>query len=223
MFIGHWAPALAAATMRNAPPLGTLFVAGQLVDIGFMTLTIVGIEHARIVPGMTVMNPLDLYHMPWTHSLAGTVVWAAAFGVIVGYFCGHRRAGWIAAGVVLSHWFLDLLVHRPDLTLFGSPPKLGLGLWNHPWIAMPLELALVIGGWWLMARRRRHPKLSPLAALLLLLLGLQMFNWFGPQPRAGDSPAPLLALAAYGLCAAAAWWAERATRASGLAGIAPAR
>ena len=40
---------------------------------------------------------------------------------------------------------LDLLVHRPDLTLAGDPPKLGLGLWNIPLLEMPLEIALTLG------------------------------------------------------------------------------
>ena len=35
MFIGHYAPAMIAATHPKAPGLGTLFVAGQLIDFGF--------------------------------------------------------------------------------------------------------------------------------------------------------------------------------------------
>ena len=33
----------------------------------------------------------------------------------------------VGALVVVSHWFVDLLVHIPDLTLYGTPPKLGFG------------------------------------------------------------------------------------------------
>ena len=61
MFIGHWAPALAAAAVsRKSPGLGTLFVAAQLVDWGFFALAWAGIEHVRIIPGHTAMNPMDL-------------------------------------------------------------------------------------------------------------------------------------------------------------------
>ena len=57
MFIGHWAPALlAAAASPRAPKLGTLFVAGQLVDWAFFAFTIVGVEKMRITPGITAMN-----------------------------------------------------------------------------------------------------------------------------------------------------------------------
>ena len=64
MFIGHYAPALAAAARPSAAGLGTLFVAAQLVDIGFAVLLIPGIEAMRIVPGITAMNPMDLHHRP---------------------------------------------------------------------------------------------------------------------------------------------------------------
>jgi len=30
------------------------------------------------------------------------------------------RTGWIVAAAVFSHWILDLVVHRPDLTLYDS-------------------------------------------------------------------------------------------------------
>lgn len=57
MFIGHFAPALAArAASPESPRLGTLFLAGQLVDWAFFTFAIFGIERLRIVPGITVMN-----------------------------------------------------------------------------------------------------------------------------------------------------------------------
>lgn len=157
MFVGHFAPALVAAARPRAAGLGTLFIAAQIVDIGFAALLIPGIEAMRIVPGITAMNPMDLYHMPYTHSLLGTLLWAALFGALVG-FATRRRAAALGAGlVVLSHWPLDLIVHIPDLTLFGAPPKLGLGLWNHPLIEMPLEIALTGGALLYYAARTRAP------------------------------------------------------------------
>jgi hypothetical protein len=50
MFIGHFAPAMVAATHPKAPGLGTLFVAGQLLDFGFFGLALAGIEKFRITP-----------------------------------------------------------------------------------------------------------------------------------------------------------------------------
>src|SRR3546814_14274835 len=46
----------------------------------------------RIVPGISAMNPMDLYHMPYTHSLLGAALWAAIFGLLVGFGTGRREA-----------------------------------------------------------------------------------------------------------------------------------
>lgn len=205
MFIGHWAPALALAARPKAPGLGTLFVAGQLVDWAFFGLLLTGTEAMRFRPGVSVMNPMDLYHMPYTHSLLGSAVFAAAFGALVLGLTKSRAAGGLAALVVLSHWFLDLLVHVPDLTLAGSPPKLGLGLWNHPAIEMPLELGLTFGALWLYVRRKRPAPLR-VGVLAAVLLALQAVNWFGPVEPEVTTGTSLLAFFAYGAATLAAWW-----------------
>ena len=137
MFVGHYSAALVAAAHPKAPRLGTLFVAAQLMDLGFFTFVLTGTEHMRLTPGFTVMNNMDLYDMPLTHSLLGAGGLALVFGIAVALWLRSRMAGAIAGTVVVSHWVLDLLVHAPDLTLAGSPPKLGLGLWNCPAIEMP--------------------------------------------------------------------------------------
>ncbi|MDZ3830235.1 MAG: hypothetical protein U0S50_00290 [Sphingopyxis sp.] len=210
MFIGHFAPALIVAARPNAAGLGTLFVAAQLVDIGFAALLVPGIEAMRIIPGFTAMNPMDLYHMPYTHSLLGTLLWAAGFGALVWGVTRHRAAAAGAALVVLSHWFVDLAVHAPDLTLFGAPPKLGLGLWNHPAIAMPLEFAFIGGALFYYAARTTAPTGNRRLWLLAGLLALaQTIDWFGPKEDAYSLAVPATMLSAYALLCAAAWWAGR--------------
>lgn len=219
MYIGHFAPALAAAAASpDAPRLGTLFVAAQLVDLVFFALLMLGVEDLRVVPGITAMNPLDLYHMPYTHSLAGTAVWGLALGAIVWRRSGVRAAGAWAAMVVLSHWLVDLLVHRPDLTLAGAPPKLGLSLWDYPLIAMPLELGLVGLAFWFYLRRTSGPLGPPLILLLVMLL-FQAVNWFAPQPTQYSLALPLTALISYAVLIALAHWVgttRRHRRAVGL-------
>ncbi len=212
MFVGHYSAAFVAAAHPKAPRLGTLFVAAQLIDFGFFGLLLTGAEKMRLTPGITVMNNMDLYDMPWTHSLLGATGWALGFGVIVWLWLRSREAAVITGAVVLSHWLLDLLVHRPDLTLAGQPPAMGLGLWNYPAIEMPLEIGLLFGSAWLFARATRG-KAWPLATLLVVLLGLQAFNWFAPQPTEVDASQSILGLFAYSLAAILAWWvARRRTR-----------
>ena len=208
MFIGHYAPALVAAARPSAAGLGTLFVTAQLVDIGFAVLLIPGIEAMRIVPGITAMNPMDLHHMPYTHSLLGAIIWAKIFGLLVWAVTRRKAAAIGAALVVLSHWFIDLVVHIPDLTLYGARPKLGLGLWNHPLVAMPLELLLIGAALAYYTHRTQTPsgniRLGILAGLLLLF---QTIDWFGPKERVYSLAIPATMLAAYALLAATAAWA----------------
>ena len=211
MFIGHWAPAMVAATHKNAPSLPVLFIAAQLVDWAFFLFLVFGVEAMRVTPGISVMNPMDLYHMPYTHSLLGSAVWAAGFSAVIFALSRNRNAAIIGALVVLSHWFLDLLVHVPDLTIAGGPPKLGFGLWNYPILEMPLELLLTFGALWFYAHKLK-PAARPLIALGAVMLALQVFNWFGPVEPAVTIGTSLLALAAFGLVTLAAWWAHRSAR-----------
>lgn len=208
MFIGHFAPALVAAARPQAAGLGTLFVAAQLVDIGFAALLIPEVEAMRIVPGITAMNPMDLYHMPYTHSLAGALLWSLLFGALVWITTRRRAAAIGAALVVVSHWFIDLLVHIPDLTLFGPPPKLGLGLWNHPAIAMPLEVALIGGALFYYKMRTQVPAGDIRFWILVALLALaQIIDWFGPKESVYSLAIPATMLGAYAVLALTAAWA----------------
>jgi membrane-bound metal-dependent hydrolase YbcI (DUF457 family) len=209
MFIGHFAPALIAAAQPRATRLGPMFAAAQLVDIAFAAFVLGGIESMRITPGITAMVPFDLYYMPYTHSLIGAVEWGLGLGALVYIITRRAKAAALIALVVVSHWFLDLLVHTKDLTLFGSPPKLGFGLWNYPLVAMPLEIGLIAGAFVYYLRRTRpksggNGRMGLLAGVLILF---QAINWFGPQESEMSSALPLTMLAAFTVLIGAAWWA----------------
>ncbi len=208
MFIGHFAPALVARGLtEEAPRLGTLFIAGQLVDWAFFTFAMVGIEDLRIVPGITAMNPMDLYHMPYSHSLLGTLVWALLFGLVVYMASRNTIAAAWGAVVVASHWLLDWLVHRPDLTLAGSGRKFGLGLWNMPLVEMPLEIGLVLLAFWFYARRTKGPVVPPLVLLAAMLM-FQAIDWFGPAPESAGFAMYATALFAFAVLTALAFWVQ---------------
>ncbi len=224
MFIGHFAPAFAAAAVSSERPrLGALFVAAQLVDWGFFTLALFNVEAMRIDPQASVMVPFDLHHMPYTHSLLGTAIWATALLAVVAIHYRSLRLGVLAGLVALSHWVLDFLVHVPDLTIDGTPPKLGLGLWNVPWVAIPLELGLVGGAFAFYLTRTRGPAGPPLVLGGVLML-FQLVNWLAPHPDAAGPFLYLQALLAFAiLTALAAWVGENRwfRRRSGLASFAP--
>jgi len=206
MFIGHWAPAFAAAALtKRAPKLGTLFIAAQLVDWGFFALASVGIEKMRVEPGATALVPFDLYHMPYTHSLLANALWALGFAMILMIIRRDIITALLGGAVVLSHWFVDLIVHRPDLTLAGGEARYGLGLWNHPSSAIALELALTIGAFLWYISRTKGPVMPPWI-LLSLLLVFQAINWFGPAPAEAGFALYISALASFGIAAWAAYW-----------------
>ena len=206
MFIGHWAPAfVAAAVTDESPKLGTLFVAAQLVDWAVMATMLTGVEKMRIVPGITAMNGMDLYHMPYTHSLVGTLAFGLVFAAIV--WIGRRNAvaaSW-ALFVVVSHWLLDLVVHRPDLTIAGGEQKLGWGLWNQPLVEMPLELGITVLAFVAYVRATKGP-VGPAAILLAVMLLFQAISWFGPEPTS-YSPLLFVPMAfAFAVITALAYW-----------------
>ncbi|MDB5706301.1 MAG: putative Membrane protein [Sphingomonas bacterium] len=216
MFIGHYSAAFVAATSPRAPRLGTLFVATQLIDLAFFSFLLLGVEHMRLVPHITAMNPMDLYDMPWTHSLVGALGWAAGFGLLIWLWRRSAAAALIGGAVVVSHWVIDLLVHRPDLTIAGSPPPLGLGLWNYPAIEVPLELIFAFGGLAFFVVRTRGTGAKawlPVAALGAVMAVAQGVNWLTAQPTGVIDPPPpslaIMGLAAYVVLALLAWWVSR--------------
>lgn len=141
MFIGHEAVALTAKRFAPRASLGTLVTAVQFLDLLWPIFLLLGIEHVRVDPGNTAFQPLDFYDYPYTHSLLFAVIWSVVFGVAYHFMRRDSGAAWISGGCVLSHWFLDAIVHRPDLPLYpGSSVRIGLGLWN----SMPATLIVEI-------------------------------------------------------------------------------
>jgi hypothetical protein len=130
MFVGHLAVGIAAKKVEPKIPLGVLVAASFGIDLIWPLLVLVGVEVVRVDPGNTAFTALDFESYPWTHSLTMAVVWGAVAAVLVRSLMKSARAGWIVGGVVVSHWVLDLITHRPDLPLWPGGTMVGLGLWN---------------------------------------------------------------------------------------------
>jgi hypothetical protein len=197
MFVGHYGVSFAAKKVAPSVSLAVLFLAVQLLDVGWSLLVLLGIEKVRIVPGITATNPLDLYYMPFTHSLLAAVLWsAAAFGV---YRLLVRESSMPAAavvgGAVFSHWVLDFVVHRPDLPLYDDSVKVGLGLWNVPAVAFGLEVALLFGGLWMYFRMGKSRR-AAFILFSLVMFAIQAYVFFGPPPSSPHAAA-VTALGSY--------------------------
>ena len=195
MVAGHFG--LAAGIKKIAPrlPLWSLLLASFFLDVVFIFFAAGGLE--KIIP-VDQANPNayggSLIHAYYTHSLVGALLISAIAGLFAGWRWG-KRGGYVIAGVVFSHWILDLLVHRPDLPIlpgnFGNLPLLGFGLWQYPAISAILELILVIGGTWFYyraamqaaevstnqeQRRRAMTSTIGVAVLLVLLLAANVLG-----------------------------------------------
>jgi len=213
MFLGHFALGLAAKRAAPAVSLGTLFLAVQLADGLWPLLLLLGVEHVRIVPGATLMTPLDFYDYPVSHSLLALLGWGLAFGAL--HFARRRSpraAGILAAGVV-SHWGLDVLVHRPDMPVLPGGPFVGLGLWNSMGVTVALELGFYAVGLAIYAATTQATDRTgryALGGLVLLLLAVWVGAVFGPPPPSERA----LALSALALWLVIPWgyWIDRHRR-----------
>jgi membrane-bound metal-dependent hydrolase YbcI (DUF457 family) len=186
MFIGHFAIGFAAKTAAPRVSLGTLFLAAQFIDLLWPTFLLMGLERVRIEPGATVVTPLVFEHYPWSHSLLAVLGWAALLAGLHFLLRRDRRSALILAGLVLSHWLLDLLVHRPDLPLWpwgGS--VLGLRLWSSLTLTLALEVPLFMLGVWLYSRSTRPLDRTGrwgLVGLVLFLFMVYAGNVLGSPP-----------------------------------------
>jgi hypothetical protein len=214
MFIGHYSAAFVAKRIEPRLPLWSLLLAAQTVDIAWAILIFIGIEKASLDPTLA-SNPLVLSSMPYTHSLGATFIWGFA-ALLIGMASMHggmRRLafGIVLAATVMSHWFLDLVVHRPDLALWGEDAKMGLGLWNWPLPAFALEIALVAGSiaWMIRSKTLHVAQLRKRIVVLAgLLLVMQIASHFGATPA--TIPALVVsAFVSFLVVAALGWWVER--------------
>lgn len=187
MFIGHYALGFGAKKLAPTVSLGTLFLACQLADLLWPSLVLLGLEVVEIRPGDTVVTPLHFVSYPYSHSLVALLGWAAALGI--GYLVIRRSravTAFVIGGLVISHWLLDFVTHRPDmpLTLSGSE-RFGLGLWNSFSATVAVELLLMVGGVALYLRsteaRDRRGSVG-FWLLVVFLLTVYLANLLGPPP-----------------------------------------
>jgi hypothetical protein len=187
MFIGHFGLAFGAKKAAPAVSLGALFAACQLADLLWPTLLLLGYEQVEIQPGATRFTPLNFVSYPYSHSLVALCVWGVAFGAI---YTALRRARVSAfmtiALLVVSHWMLDYVTHRPDMpiTMRGAD-RVGLGLWNSIPGTLAVEAAIFSIGLAVYLRetapRDRIGSIG-LWCLAGFLVVVYIANSFGPPP-----------------------------------------
>jgi hypothetical protein len=211
VFVGHYSASFVGKIFAPRVPFWVLLLAAQLVDVAWALFVFAGIERLHLDPTLA-SNPLVLDHMPYTHSLLATLGWAglAALAVAASPRLGGPQGAHVVALIVISHWVLDVLVHRADMTVLGVDRPFGLHLWDQPFLAFVVEVAMLTGAAAFYAAHRRIGAGERRAVLsgVGVLLAIQTFTVLGPVPMA-VTPLVLSTLATFLLVAYAAARMER--------------
>jgi membrane-bound metal-dependent hydrolase YbcI (DUF457 family) len=211
MFIGHFALAFAARRAQPSASLGTYVAAAQLSDILWPFLLLAGVEHVSIDPGNTRFTPLRFDSYPISHSLATVAGWGLLFGAVHWARQRRPRTAALLAALVVSHWVLDFVTHRPDMPLWpGGGEKLGLGLWNSVAATLVIEVSMFAAAVWLYVsgtRSRDGAGRYGVAGLVAFLAVMYLAAAFGPPPPSAQAVA--IATAPLVLLALWAGWVDR--------------
>jgi len=211
MFLGHVAIGMAAKRAAPRVSLTVLVLAAQLADVIWPALVGLGIEQVAIEPGNTRVTPLNFISYPYSHSLFTLALWSIAFAPVFGLSRG-RRAVPILAALVVSHWVLDVITHRPDMPIIPHlGTKLGLGLWNSIPATMAVEFAMYAVGLWIyLTSTRPRDRIGSwgFGVLAAFLVVVYLANVFGPPPPS-VSAIWIGALIGAGVMTLWAWWVDR--------------
>jgi hypothetical protein len=210
MFVGHLGAALAAKKVSHEVSLVWFVLAANLVDLLWPLALLAGIETVRIVPGATAFTPAEFTHYPWTHSLLMGVLLGAVLGHLATMTGISRPRALIIALLVPSHWVLDFVTHAPDLPLWPSGPKVGLGLWDSIPATYAVEGLLWVLSIALFLGVRRLKGLQGQVAFWSFVLVSTVMWATGPS---SPPPSDVRSLALFALIGWIivpwAWWIER--------------
>ena len=212
MFIGHYALAFGATRLAPTVSLGTLFLACQFADLLWPTLLLLGLERVEIDPGNTAFTPLNFVSYPYSHSLVMLLAWSAVIALAYRTIRGDSaKAALVVAGLVLSHFVLDFITHRPDLPItISGATKVGLGLWNAPTVTLVIESVMFVMGvlvYGMTRQSQRRDIGTGLWVLVGVLVAIYFANAFGPPPPNVTT----IAVAGHALWLFVAWayWVDR--------------
>lgn len=186
MFVGHFGVGLAAKKVAPKASLGWLIAAPLLLDLLWPAFLLLGWETVQINAAATVVTPFDFVSYPLSHSLVAAVGWAVLAAVLYRTVRPDNRGALVIAAAVVSHWFLDVLMHVPDLPLYPGGPKFGLALWNSLPATLVAESLALGGGIWLYTRAAKPTSRGGSIgfwAFVAILVVAFAGNILGPPPE----------------------------------------
>ena len=148
--VDHAATALLLKRRYPTVPIAPLLIAVQAMELAWVLLNFAGVERTTTERTVRSVADIHLAYMPWSHSVA-TALGAAVVAWIVIEFGARRPLLGRAVGLgIVSHLFLDLVTHAPDIVLAPglAAPKLGLGLYDAaPLAGFVVELVYGVACW----------------------------------------------------------------------------
>jgi len=207
MFIGHYAVGLASKKFAPRASLGALVAAPILLDLLWPIFLLLGWEHVSIVSNSNPFLRLQFDSYPISHGLIAVIGWATLFASIYFGFTRYVTGAIVIWIGVVSHWLMDFIVHLRDLPLSAGSRLFGLGLWNHRWLTIAVEMALFAIAIWTYQRQTRAKDKIGLYAFLGFV-GFLLLAYAGAA--FGPAPASVKKLAIFTLLTVIlipwAWW-----------------
>lgn len=211
MFLGHYALGLAAKKAAPKLSLSYLLLACNFLDLIWPIFVLLGIERVAADPTATAVTPLNFEFYPYSHSLLMSGIWAIVVGGLFFIFKKNKPDAIILGLLVLSHWFLDLIVHRPDLPItLLNDTKVGFGIWNSVVLSLALEFGLWTTGILVYTKATGSKQPRSFWILIVFMTIIYLANTFGPKPEIG-TPAAMIAGPAVALWLVVfwGWWIDR--------------
>ena len=144
MFIGHLAGAELLHAVFPAVPSYVSLVGVGFPDLLWGVTILAGVESVKMGTS-PLQRDIEFTRYPISHSLVLTNIIALVPAVGFGLFLGWQAA-LVFVLASISHWLLDVIVHKRDLPVLGFGPdiKVGFGLWNWSRTSFFVEFAIVV-------------------------------------------------------------------------------
>jgi hypothetical protein len=171
MYAGHTAIALFGSALRPRVPLAVLIFASQ------------GSDWLQLIVQATLGGPV-WRSMTVSHTIPGAFVLSVFVALLYATFARDWRGAVLVGAVTFSHVFADFFTG--DKPLLPNGHLYGLGLYDHPFIDLAIEVPLVIIGW--VAYRRSLPPVARRNRLVWITLGTLLLGQAGVDLRFAIRP-----------------------------------
>lgn len=179
--INHAATALVINRKWPGVPMIPVLLSVQLVEFLWVAFNLLGIEVTTTEPQVRALDDIHLTYMPYSHSIAATVLLAFTVWIVVSKLLKKPTLGLALAVAVSSHIVLDLATHVHDIALAPGieSPKFGSGLYAIPLLALVVETIYGVWCWWVF----RGSKALLTAIVVFNLAALSFYSSAVPGPE----------------------------------------